>query len=147
MNAFSPKNMLVPTDLSENAQKAIEYAVSLAKAYGAKLHIYYVITDLQAALGYVPSLPLDKIEASMREEAENYFEHLRNKTLKDFDNFDMHIEVGDAPKKIVEFASNNDIDLIVMGAQGKSALERFVFGSTTEKVLRMSKKPILVVKM
>ncbi|AHF98205.1 MAG: universal stress protein [Desulfurella sp.] len=147
MQGFSPKNILIPTDLSENAQKAIEYALSLAKAYGAKLHIYYVITDLQAALGYVPSLPLDKIEASMRQEAENYFEHIKNKILKDFDNFDMHIEVGDAPKKIVEFATNNDIDLIVMGAQGKSALERFVFGSTTEKVLRMSKKPILVVKM
>lgn len=144
MDVFNPKNILVPTDLSENAQKAVEYALSIAKVYNAALHVYYVINDLQAAFRYDPS---SKIEASMREEATNYFEHLKNKILKDFENFDMYIEVGDAPEKIVKFADNKDIDLIVMGAQGKSALERFVFGSNTEKVLRMSKKPILVVKL
>jgi nucleotide-binding universal stress UspA family protein len=48
--------------------------------------------------------------------------------------------------EIVNFAEGNDIDLIVMGSHGRTAIERFLLGSVAENVVRHSKKAVLVVK-
>ena len=53
---------------------------------------------------------------------------------------------GSPADEIVDFAEKNDIDLIVMGTQGKSAIERFLIGSVAENVVRHSKKSVLVVR-
>ena len=145
MYDISIKKILVPTDLSEPAEYALAYAKKLAAAFDAKLYVLYCITDLQSAIGYVPGLSLDQITSSMTEEAEKQIEHLKNKYKLD-DNVEISIESGDAAKRIVEFIDKNDIDLIVMGAHGKSGIERFMFGSVTEKVMRLSKKPVLATK-
>ncbi len=58
----------------------------------------------------------------------------------------MHIEKGVVFRKIIEFASKNKIDLIIIGTYGKNRLETIVFGSTTEKILRLAKQPILILK-
>ena len=145
MYSISIKKILVPTDLSETAEYALAYAKELAAKFNAKLYVLYCVTDLQSAIGYVPGLSLDQITSSMTKEAEKQIEHLRNK-YKLNENVEISIKSGDAAKKIAEFTDENDIDLIVMGAHGKSGVERFMFGSVTEKVLRLSKKPVLAVK-
>lgn len=146
MNGIAIKRILVPTDLSENAEYALKYAKLVAEQFKAKLYIYHCITDIQSAVGYIPSLPSAEVISSMKEEAVKEIEHLRNRYGLD-ENVEVVIEVGYAPNKIVEFADKNDVDLIVMGAHGKGALERFMFGSVTEKVMRMSSIPVLEVKM
>jgi nucleotide-binding universal stress UspA family protein len=146
---FNPKNILVPVDLSEFAEKHIMCAKSIAKVYEAKLFIYHVIENLEAAIGYAPSLStdqIDQIDLNIRKEAENYFTHIKNKFFNDFNDVTMYIEKGVVFRKIIEFTSKNKIDLIVIGTHGKSKLENIVFGSTTEKILRLSKQPILILK-
>ncbi len=140
------KKVLAPIDLSENSEKSLQYAKLMADKFDAKLYIYHCITDLNTAVGYVPSLPVEQIINAMREETLKEIEHLRNRYNLN-DNVEVVIEIGDAAKKIVEFADKNEIDLIVMGAHGRSGIERFMFGSVTEKVMRMSSKPVLEVKL
>ena len=53
---------------------------------------------------------------------------------------------GHPSKEIIDFAENNDIDLIVMGTLGKTGLDRFLMGSVAETVVRNSKVPVLVVR-
>ena len=53
---------------------------------------------------------------------------------------------GSPADEIVDFAEKNDIDLIVMGTQGKSAIQRFLIGSVAENVVRHSKRSVLVVR-
>ena len=53
---------------------------------------------------------------------------------------------GNPADEIVDFAEKNDIDLIVMGTQGKTAIQRFLIGSVAENVVRHSKKTVLVVR-
>ena len=53
---------------------------------------------------------------------------------------------GNPANEIVDFAEKNDIDLIVMGTQGKTGIQRFLIGSVAENVVRHSKKTVLVVK-
>jgi nucleotide-binding universal stress UspA family protein len=146
MEGIAIKKVLAPTDLSANSEYAMKYAKLVAEKFDAKLYIYHCITDINAAVGYVPSLPAEQIINSMKEEAVKEIEHLRNRYNLN-GNVEVVIEVGDAPHKIVDFAEKNDIDLIVMGAHGKSGLERFMFGSVTEKVMRLSSKPVLEIKM
>ncbi len=146
MDGLGIKKILAPTDLSENSEFAMKYAKLVAEKFEAKLYIYHCITDINAAIGYVPSLPAEQIINAMKDEAVKEIEHLRNRYNLNGD-VEVVIEVGDAPKKIVDFADKNNIDLIVMGAHGKSGLERFMFGSVTEKVMRLSSKPVLEIKM
>ncbi len=146
MSEISIKKILAPIDLSENSELALKYAKLMSEKFDAKLYIYHCITDLSVAVGYVPTLPAQQIIEAMREESLREIEHLRNRHNLN-ENVEVVIEIGDAAKKIVEFADKNHIDLIVMGAHGKSGLERFMFGSVTEKVMKLSSKPVLEVKI
>ncbi len=146
MDGIVIKKILTPVDLSENSEYALKYAKLLSEQFDAKLYIYHCITDLQFTIGYVPSLPASQIINSMREDALKEIEHFRNRYDLN-SNVEVVLEVGDAARKIVEFADKNNVDIIVMGAHGKSGLERFMFGSVTEKVMRLSSKPVLEVKL
>ncbi len=146
MNSIAIERILSPIDLSENSEYALKYAKLLSEQFKAKLYIYHCIGDVQSTIGYVPSLPTSQIINAMKEEVLKEIEHFRNRY--DLNNdVEVVIEVGNAARKIVEFADKNDIDLIVMGAHGKSGLERFMFGSVTEKVMRLSSKPVLEIKL
>ncbi len=146
MNSIAIKRILAPIDLSENSEYALKYAKLLSEQFKAKLYIYHCIGDIQSTIGYVPSLPTSQIINAMKEDVLKEIEHFRNRY--DLNNdVEVVIEVGNAARKIVEFADKNDIDLIVMGAHGKSGLERFMFGSVTEKVMRLSSKPVLEIKL
>ncbi len=149
MLIFNPKNILVPTDMSEIAEKSLLYALSIAENYKSKLHFCYIIESIESELGYVPLLSieqLEKIDLYNRIEAEHYFEHIKNKFLNNYNNFKICIDKGIVYKKILEYIVNNDIDLIIMGMHGKNKIENFIFGSNTEKILRLTKQPILVLK-
>ncbi len=146
MDGIVIKKILAPIDLSKNSEYALKYAKLLSERFQAKLYIYHCIGDVQSTIGYVPSLPTSQIISAMKEEVLKEIEHFRNRY--DLNNdVEVVIEVGDAARKIVEFADKNNIDLIVMGAHGKSMLERFMFGSVTEKVMRLSSKPVLEIKL
>ncbi len=145
MNGVAIKRILTPLDFSDASVYALGYAKTIAEKFDAKLYLYHCITDISAYSGYVPSFPADDVLKGLREDAIKNMEHIINRySLK---NVETAIEKGNAAKNIVYFAEKNKIDLIVMGAHGKSGFERFTFGSTTEKVMRMCTIPVLEVKM
>jgi len=146
MDSIAIKRILAPVDLSENSEYALKYAKLLSEQFKAKLYIYHCIGDIQSAVGYVPSLPTSQIINAVKEDVLKEIEHFRNRYNLNND-VEVVIEVGNAARKIVEFADKNNVDLIVMGAHGKSGLERFMFGSVTEKVMRLSSKPVLEIKL
>ncbi|MFW5788011.1 MAG: universal stress protein [Halanaerobiales bacterium] len=76
---------------------------------------------------------LDKTESLMKDEVENL--EVEKKLLK-----------GNVEERICDFASNENIDLIVVGNRGEGGLKRFLLGSTSEKVVRHAETSVLVVK-
>ncbi len=145
MNGIVIEKILTPLDFSDASVYALGYAKTIAEKFNAKLYIYHCITDISAYTGYVPSFPADEVIKGLRENAIKEMEHIINRySLK---NVETAIEKGNVAKNIVNFAEKNKIDLIVIGAHGKSGFERFTFGSTTEKVMRISTIPVLEVKM
>jgi len=145
MNGVVIEKILAPLDFSDASVYALGYAKTIAEKFGAKLYLYHCITDINAYVSYVPSFPAEEVLKGLREDAIKEMEHIINRySLK---NVETVIEVGNPADGVVSFAKKNNIDLIVIGAHGKSGIERFMFGSTTEKVMRMCDVPVLEVKM
>ncbi len=139
------RKILIATDGSTQTKKAVEHAIGLARLMSAKLYIVYVVDSIAFA-----SIPLD-----MR--PENIYEGLKKDGLdaakvvadaaseKGVDAETVILE-GNPAEEIVDFAKNNEIDLIVLGTLGKSGIERFLLGSVAEKVARMSPITVMIVK-
>jgi nucleotide-binding universal stress UspA family protein len=131
-------DILVPTDGSDCAEAAEGYAADLAARYGATVHVLCVVDSrlLENAPQY------DRVKAEHRETAEQ--------TCNEISGRDVAAERAvrtDVPHEaILTYATDEDIDLIVMGTHGRTGVDRYLLGSVTEKVVRMADPPVLTVK-
>ena len=133
-------NVLVPTDFGEASDAALLYGRSLARLFGANLHLLHV-TD-NTFLRPIASDPLALKAAAYR--------HLHSR-LTAFDREQLHaravVEVSDEPAKtIVEYAQSFPIDLIVMGTHGRQGAAHILMGSVAERVVRTAPCPTLTVR-
>jgi len=145
------KNILVTTDLSENANAALPYATELARRFNGHIELVYVFEDVL----YFPMAPepgsymIDPIQImeSARSERKKKLEELA-KAVSDGE----HIEIkpvlleGHPATKIVKYAADNKFDCLVVATHGRTGLAHFVFGSVAERLVRMSACPVLSVR-
>ena len=137
------KKILVPTDGSDFAKKAQTHALFLAKVNGAEI----------IALSVSENHFINGIK--INEEVEQLNQLLTDCCKKDLEEFeDMNedgikispvIKEGSPAKAILDVASEEDVDLIVIGSSGKSGFDRFILGSVSDKVVNAAKCPVLVV--
>lgn len=142
------KKILFATDFSEGSSHALPYAVDMAKQYSARLYFVHVIFDVAKTAGwYVPHVSIDEIyrdmEKSARAELEKSFvDEMRG--MKDIE----HVVLKGIPyEEITKFAAANRIDLIVLGTHGRRGIDRMLFGSTAEQVVRNAPCPVLSVRL
>lgn len=141
------KNILWPTDFSEESHEALLYAGLFAGAFSARTTALHVVPDL--APSFYAENPVVELELSRRMEAMNKdaksrlmaFARRRKLSFKK-----VIVTAGSPAKKIVETAEKERSDLIVMGKKGQSALEKILIGSAASHVLRHSQVPVLVTK-
>ena len=141
------RKIMVATDGSEQVRKAVDLAIEIAQLSDAKLYAVYVV----ALGGYAITPTKDtEWEKAVREqlitegkEATNYVENTGRVANIEVESI---ILEGSPAEELVDFAEKNDIDLIVMGTQGKTGILRFLIGSVAENVVRCSKKTVLVVR-
>jgi nucleotide-binding universal stress UspA family protein len=141
-----PKNVLVPTDLSEGAEEALDFACELARQFGAKVHLLHVIGI--PALG-VPELGLaltSTVIDTLIQDNQEALDKLvaRKKGLADFG--EVMLRTGDARDLINQTAKEINADLIVMGTHGRRGVTRALLGSVTETVVRTAPCPVLTVR-
>jgi universal stress protein A len=141
-----PKHILVPTDLSEGAEEALDYACELARQFGATVHLLHVIgiptlgvPELGVALTstVIDSLVRDN-QAALEQLAD------RKRTLATFGQ--VLLRTGDARDLINQTAKELGADLIVMGTHGRRGVSRALLGSVTETVVRTAPCPVLTVR-
>jgi nucleotide-binding universal stress UspA family protein len=140
------EDILVPTDGSEGTDKAAEHALDIAKRYDATAHVVYVVNTSAYS-----TLPADSNWESITAALEDEGKQATGEIVEMMQEADVDavpsVEEGIPHKTVLEYADNNDIDLIVMGTHGKSGLDRLLLGSVTEKVVRASEVPVLTVRM
>ena len=145
------EHILVPTDGSETSRAAVDQAVDLASKYGATLHALYVI-DVDATSYSLGTEQVDRIRQGHLDEMPEVTESAEEATGYVADaaadrgvTVEEHVTAGEPARAIRKFVEENDVDLVVMGSHGRSGLSRVVLGSVTEKVLRRTRLPVLVV--
>jgi len=143
------KKILFPTDFSRCAEQALAHSAFLAEKYEAEIHVLHVVTLFEDQ----PSAISDGISETeeMIRKLEDIAEKQLNKVVDSHGADDMKIitstkrGISTAPT-ILEFASDNNIDLIIMGTHGRRGIEHLLLGSVAEEVVRMSTCPVLTVR-
>ena len=135
--------ILVPTDGSDLADRALEHAIAAAKQDGATVHLLYVV-DMRVAQS-APGLAIDEIRQTLGDEGEKVTDALE-RTVADADlDVVTTVREGVPDDEILAFADEADADLIVMGTHGKSQRERILVGSVTDRVNHAAEIPVLTV--
>lgn len=136
--------ILVPTDLSPGATRAMHVAVELAATFDAELTLLHVLpVPADIALWYAEGLswPLDEIYPAARREISAVADALRKRHPK----VDSLLGAADPRTQILETAKEIGADLIIMGTHGRTGITHLVLGSVAERVVRASPVPVLTV--
>jgi nucleotide-binding universal stress UspA family protein len=139
------KNILVPTDFSDNSAKAYEFSLCLAKTNAAKLHLLHIVEPLyynQEFSSYIDEFSFDRDRIF---EAEEELERFINKYSNAEIEIERSIRAGKAHEEIIKYSRDNGIDLIIISTHGLKNLQT-VTGSVTKKVLSFSRVPVICIK-
>lgn len=135
--------ILVPTDGSKGTGSAIEHAINISTTYDATLHTIYVV---DTNVGIDVSVPgaLDALEEAGKNAIDEVIQRAESAGVNTVEGM---VGQGIPHKVILEYIDSRDIDLVVMGTHGRTGLDRYLLGSVTEKVVRLSETPVLTVRM
>lgn len=151
--------ILTAIDGSEQSMRAADLAISIAVKHDAEILALYVF---YSQLGYAYASYLSKIEDSpsiaaivnsAKQEASHWFEAINNKIAysdKNKNHIMLKSEVivtsTSVPAAIIDYASKNRVNLIVIGTRGRSGIKKVLLGSVAQEVIRESRCPVLVAK-
>lgn len=140
------KRILFPCDLTEISKKILPYVLSIAEKYDSTICLFHVVQDLHAwgAL-YVPHTSLGLDQQKLMEAAEKLMDDVCDEHLESCPNFQRRIVSGDPADELIKILESESFDLIIMGTHGRKGLERTIFGSVAEKVVKRSPVPVLMV--
>lgn len=139
------RSVLLPIDFSKPSLRAIEFALSLVKKFGAQLHLVHVfapdypLASLAAMPLIVPELEVGKrVRRHLRDVARKYSLRLGHENI--------HALRGRPFEEICRLAREQSIDLIITSTRGLTGLKHLALGSTAERVVRYSPCPVLVLR-
>ncbi|MGB9683179.1 MAG: universal stress protein [bacterium] len=148
------RKILYPTDFSSNAKKALEYVKRLKESGTEEVVILHVIHEygLDSVLEGCEWAGIDRekckedvlgdIVKDKESKAKEILEEIEEIGIKGT----IRVEIGNPASKILEVSEEENASLIVMGAHGEREILELLIGSVTEKVIRHSKIPVLVVR-
>lgn len=136
------KNIVVPTDFSDNANNALEYAIQLAIHFGSKIHLIHTFV-VPSQTGMLVSVR-NFMKKDAEEELSKIVKKYKSRFIQDASMEATAIE-GSTHQTIKGFAKGIGADLIVMGTQGASAVKGIFIGSNTSKVIGKSEVPVLAI--
>ena len=135
------ETILVPTDGSSQSDAALDHAVTLARHHDATIHILYVADTNRDSLTAQGGKVVDALEL----EGDRITSEAVERVEPGVDVVDT-VEAGDPVETILDYATSVGADLVVMGTHGRRGLDRYLLGSTTERVVRLASIPVLTVR-
>jgi nucleotide-binding universal stress UspA family protein len=149
-------HLLVPLDGSRFGSRALRYAVEVARQFDADIMLLQIIkpaTPIVASpMVASPSMADVAVQTALMEDKRNVSRAKRYLSGKAREIRSQNIKVnyqaivGEPAQSIIEFNDNNNIDLVVMSSHGRNVVKRAIMGSVADKVIRESKKPVLVIR-
>ena len=139
--------ILVPIDFSGHSKKALQYAIPFAQQFKASVHLIYVVepTVYPADFSF-GQVGFPAIEDELRKRGGEELDHLMKREISKRVSAKRAIRTGKAFYEIIQYAREEEIDLIIIATHGHTGIEHALFGSTAEKVVRKAPCPVLVVR-
>ena len=146
--------ILYPTDFSEKSNHALDMVKKLKEAGAREIILVHCVdireVNTMAEMEGFSSLQYDSIIDEVHEElhrkASDRIEKISNDLMSNGFKVEERLVDGIPYKEILRIAEKENVDLIVMGSSGKGLLAEVVLGSTTDKVVREAKVPVIIVK-
>jgi nucleotide-binding universal stress UspA family protein len=140
------RNILVPIDFSEHADRALETAVSLAKAFEARVHLLHCYQIHVGGLSPYGLVIPETLERDVRDAAARRLGELRDGVTSQGVAAESTVTPRFPSDAITDHAREINADLIVMGTRGLTGLKHVLLGSVAERILRTAPCPVLTVK-
>ncbi len=136
--------VLIPTDGSEPAATAIDHGLAIAQKTAARIHAVNIVDvgDVAASPNYTPPTEvIEHLESEGEAATDRIATHARARGLDAI----TEVREGFPASDLLDYADEHDIDLITMGTTGRTGLNRYLLGSTTERIIRHAEMPVLAV--
>jgi nucleotide-binding universal stress UspA family protein len=145
------ENIILATDGSKHSQKAAETGIELAKSTKGKITALFVIDIAKEYEGIggvswnIADKVVEGIKASLQQCGNDALKSVGEMAMKAGVPFEAKIVEGQPATEIMKMAETTNADLIVMGRLGRTGIGKFLMGSVSEKVIRHSRVPVLMV--
>lgn len=140
------QEVLAPVDFSEHSKQAVEVAKVFADAYGARLHLLFVaekrVVPTFSDTG-LPGVGVVEVTDEMIENSEAALQQLSASVGGPDVPLVTEVQHGRVAESVIDYSESHGIDLIVMATRGLSGIQRFLLGSNTERIVRVSHCPVL----
>ncbi|KAA9400632.1 universal stress protein [Haloarcula sp. CBA1131] len=136
-------DILLPFDGSDGAAEALHHAAEIAHWANATIHVLFVADTTRDSVTIVEAQVVDALVQQGEDIVEDAEKTLRTLGV----DYDSDVVQGNPAPTIVEYAERYDHDLIVMPTHGREGVSRYLLGSVTEKVIRLSSVPVLTARM
>jgi nucleotide-binding universal stress UspA family protein len=138
------KKLLFPIDFSEVSPKMAPWALEVAKKFSSEIHLLFVARRLEHLLSiYVDQVSIEDFENEVIRGAEEKIEEFANTHFHGYPVCKTRVVLGDAAEEILNYVKSEEIDLIVIGTHGRKGIDRILFGSVAERVIKMSPVPVM----
>lgn len=144
------KNIMVPLDGSELAECVLPHVDALAKGCQMeKVTFVRVVEDIRVPGGAEANLPeveWKQIYSKHKAEAEQYLRQLVSRLKYDKVNVKSAVLTGPVADTLADYATRNDVDLIIIATHGRSGVSRWIWGSVADRVLRSACVPVFMIR-
>jgi nucleotide-binding universal stress UspA family protein len=142
------RKILFCTDFSENAEFAFQFAVDAARRRpGCELYLLHVIPEVEAQFWKTYVYDAEDVDNKAKQDMDKRIQEAYLSRVPEGINIKVEYRLGNDWQEILDFAQQMKADLIVMGRQGRGALQKALFGNVTEKVVRKAECAVLVVPL
>ena len=136
--------ILFPVDLSEASPKIAPLVLMVAKTFSSEIHLLFVARRLEYFSSiYVTHVSIQNFEEEIVKGAEKRMEEFIETYFHGYPDCKTRVVIGDPSEEIVNYIESESMDLVIIGTHGRKGIERIMFGSVANRVIRRSPIPVL----
>ena len=145
------RRIVTPIDFSDNSRLIADSAAFMAGKYGATLYLVFVVQNFEDYSGFfVPQMHVPNLEEELMTGAQDRMSEFVDECRDEFTKLGVidvsqNVLMGDVAEQIVDYATEVQADMIIMGTHGYKGLEKIMFGSVADKVVRSALCPVTTI--
>ena len=144
------QKIMVPLDGSELAECVLPHVENLVRAGGVETVVFVRVAETffaqPAVVAELGEATVQKHDAEIKAAAEKYLSQLAGRLNYGKTKVETKVLTGNAAEKLADYATKNNVDLIVISTHGRSGISRWVWGSVADRLLRSACVPVLMVR-